>query len=69
MELRRLTNFDKWMLALILANIALVLYTPFFYSLLSKISLYLATPAGYPTTLGLMVSFILVIVIFRLIFG
>ena len=67
MELRHLTNFDKWLLALIIANVTLVLYTPFFYSLLNRLSSVFATPAGYPTMVGLLVSFLLVILIIRLI--
>lgn len=61
-------NIDKWLLALLLASVAIILTTPFFYSLLSKLSTSLASPIGYPTSLGILLIYILLIIIFRLSF-
>ncbi len=61
------TRFDKFLFSFLLASIAFILFTPYWYSILSQISLDLASPSGIATEYGMFVSYIVLILIFYLI--
>lgn len=61
------TRFDKILFAFLLASIAVVLFTPYWYSLMSKISLDLASPYGIPTGYGILANYIILFLIFVII--
>lgn len=65
-----ITNSDKWVIAIIIGIIVLILFSPFFFRLTNYLfrgfGLPTCTPDGKPTIAGLIIHTILLIVLVRI---